>query len=358
MQRIRFIHPRALTCTLCALLLGPLAMAAPTEADKETARSLMDQGDAKAEAKDFAAALKLYQAADDLMGVPTTGLEVARMQAALGQLLEARDTALAVARIAVQPKEPRVFAQARGEAGRLADTLAARIPAVQFNVQGVNIDVPLTVEVDGASVPPSAALLPRKVNPGKHHIQVTAPGYQLASGDVEVVEGKVVDVLLLLQQQTPAAAVVTPPVTAQPAPTPALQQRSQQPTPATRRGLPTLSYVGFGVGAAGMIAGSITGLLTFSKKSSIQSTYCQHTNDCNPSAQDSLNNGHTLATISNVAFGVGIVGIGAGVAAWLAAPSESQSPPAALHKVDSTTAQRLTLTPVIGANKVGVYGTF
>ena len=88
---------------LLAAVTTKFSWAAPTQADRETARTLMDQADAQFEAKSYAEALKLYQAAHDLMGVPTTGLEVAKARAALGQLVEARDMALSVTRIPVQP---------------------------------------------------------------------------------------------------------------------------------------------------------------------------------------------------------------------------------------------------------------
>src|SRR5262249_1001249 len=65
------------------------AYAEPSAADRETARSLMNEGDAKFDAKNYAQALKAYQGAHAIMGLPSTGYAVARTQAALGQLVEA-----------------------------------------------------------------------------------------------------------------------------------------------------------------------------------------------------------------------------------------------------------------------------
>ena len=78
------------------VLYPRIARAEPTAGDKETARSLMDEGDRKFAAKDFKGALDAYQGAHAIMGVPTTGIEVAKAQEALGLLVEARDTLLAV----------------------------------------------------------------------------------------------------------------------------------------------------------------------------------------------------------------------------------------------------------------------
>jgi hypothetical protein len=325
------------------------ALAAPTQADKETARTLMDQGDAQTEAKDYAAALKLYQAAHDLMGVPTTGLEVARTQLALGQLLEARDTALAVTRIPSQKHESRAFTQARHEAQQLADSLSARIPSIQLKITGVAEGVDLTVRVDGADVPQSAARLPRKVNPGKHHIEVIAPGYQSATRDVTVDEGKEVPTEVDLQQAT------TP--TAATAQSPLVGSRSASPAPAPtaaapRRGLPTLSYVGFGVGTAGLLMGSITGIMTMAKTSSIKNDHCGGGNDCDPKAQSEMDSADTLSKLSNIGFGVAIVGVAVGVTAWIAAPAAKPAQTA------TSKDRAVNLTPVVGTRGIGLLGTF
>src|SRR4051794_22145874 len=77
-----------------ALLLGQVgrASAEPTASGKETARGLMTEARDLRDKNDLRGALSRFQAADAIMRVPTTGLEVARTEAALGLLVEARDT--------------------------------------------------------------------------------------------------------------------------------------------------------------------------------------------------------------------------------------------------------------------------
>ena len=72
--------------------------------DRETARTLMQQGRELTAKGDLKEALKRFKGADDIMHVPTTGLEVARTQAPLGLLVEARDT-IARIRPGLQRKE-------------------------------------------------------------------------------------------------------------------------------------------------------------------------------------------------------------------------------------------------------------
>src|SRR5579884_1405121 len=88
---------------LGAALGARSARADPTAADRETARALMDDGRALREKNDLRGALQRFKAADDIMHVPTTALEVARTQIPLGLLVEARDT---IARIRLMPAKP------------------------------------------------------------------------------------------------------------------------------------------------------------------------------------------------------------------------------------------------------------
>ncbi|MEO7109611.1 MAG: hypothetical protein ABI183_04150, partial [Polyangiaceae bacterium] len=118
----------ALTLSTPGFAAGPTPVApstpsGPTAADKDTARALMAQGADLRDKNDLKGALQSFQAADAIMHVPSTSLEVAKTAAALGQLVEARDAALAAARYPVNPGEPKPFVNARKEAQSLGDEL-------------------------------------------------------------------------------------------------------------------------------------------------------------------------------------------------------------------------------------------
>ncbi len=171
-----------------ALLVPSLALAEPSSADKETARNLMKEGDAKFATKDYASALKAYQAAHAIMQVPSTGLPLARAQIERGLLVEARDTLLQVSRHPKDAKEPAAFAKAREDAAELAQKLTTRIPSLVIVVEGAPSSEAV-VAVDGASIPAAALSAPRKVNPGSHTITASAGGFHDASATVNVKEG-------------------------------------------------------------------------------------------------------------------------------------------------------------------------
>ena len=107
-------RPLLRTAVLLALLLGcAVAQAQPSAAQKETARGLMAEGRELRDKGDLPSALTRFNAADALMGVPTTGFEVAATQAQLGKLVEARETLQRVLAIAVSPDDPEPFPEAR-----------------------------------------------------------------------------------------------------------------------------------------------------------------------------------------------------------------------------------------------------
>ncbi|WP_437278073.1 hypothetical protein WME90_43760 [Sorangium sp. So ce375] len=156
---------------------GAALAAEPTAADRETARTLLIDGREKLSAGDAKGALQSFQAAHAIMGVPTTGLDLARAQAALGDLVGARATALGVAASTAAPNEPEAFAYAREEAEKLAEELAGRIPSLFIRVTGLPAGASPKVTVDGVVIPPQALGFARKANPGQHSIDVEAPGH-------------------------------------------------------------------------------------------------------------------------------------------------------------------------------------
>lgn len=332
-------------CCLAAALVGSPASAEMSAADKETARGLMVQGNELYDKGDYAGAIKAIKGAHSIMGVPSTGFALARAYAASGALIEARDLALEVTRMPQKANEPAAFKRARTQAEELAASLASKIPSVQIDLQGVPPNAAAEVRLDDTVVPPNLVGLPRKVNPGKHSLTATAPGFAVSRATVEVREGeqKVVTIVLTAAGQPQAAPVTTttvkPVETAQPA-----------PDAAPRKGPSSLTWIGFGVGAAGLITGTVTGLMTLSKASSAKSQ-CEG-NVCQPSAQSDIDSGKTLGMVSNIGFGVGIAGVAVGVITLLASPKEAPPTPAA------ASGRSLRVVPVVGVGSFGLNGSF
>jgi hypothetical protein len=314
------------------LLLGASpAVAAPSAADRETARGLLDEGDRDVARRDFAGALRAYQGADAIMHVPTTAIEVARTQAELGLLIEARETALGILRMPQQANEPAAFVQARQTGAQLAEALAARIPSVVVAVLGLPATATRHVSVDGDPIPTEAAALPRKVNPGKHTVVVGAPGYTTVTREVTVAERARAAVEVLLEPGTESAP--PPPGVAAPGP-----RRSR-----------ALAYALWGVGGAGIATGTVTGILSITTTSEAN-RFCNAYGVCRPAAQPDINSAMRLAWASDVAFGVGLVGAALGTVFYFTRSGEQPPPP--------TAGLRLTAGPARGGGMVGLKARF
>jgi hypothetical protein len=287
---------------------GPSARAEPTAADRETARSLMDQGFDRRAKGDPKGALKAFEAADALMHVPTTGVEVARSQAALGLLVEARGTALDVSRSTPSPGDPSVFAEARRQATLLAAELERRIPSLALRFTNAGSAAP-SVAIDGAPIPPAAVVAPRRLNPGTHEVVATVDTRQ-KKVDVELAEGETRTLDVAFEPAPPAE--VEPPAPAREAPPPPPPPVAERPRPNA------LAWIGFGVAGAGLAVGSVTGVLAFTNKTAAED-YCLD-NVCSPAAHDDITTSKTMGTVSTIAFAVAVVGAAVGVYGLVTAP--------------------------------------
>lgn len=310
------------TFALLVVLLPAAAWAqeGPTAAEKESARNLMDLGDKKVGAGDFAGALKAFQGADAIMNVPSTKLEVGRAQAALGLLLEARGTMLAIQRLPKTPGEPPVFVEARANARQLADEYAARIPSLTIVVAGAPEGAELTIEVDGVALPTEAIGLPWRVNPGSR--RVTVHNADLGgTATVEVAEREVKQVTVTVST---AGAVAPEPET-------------------SAGGVSPLVYVGFGIGGVGAIVGAITGGISFSQAKSIEEQCGGPV--CTPDRQSDIDGMTTLANVSNAMFAVGAAGVVVGVVGLVLSGDDADESDSAI-------------VPLLGPGFVGVQGRF
>jgi len=308
----------------------------PTAADRETARGLLDEGNTRLAANDLNGALAAFSAADAMMHVPTTGIAVARVQAQLGLLVDARDTALRVARHPVTPNDPPIFADARAAAEELSTQLAPRIPTLRINVTGLGTNVP-RVLVDDVAIPADALLAPRKLNPG-HHTVVVKVDTREARGEIDLVER---------DAKTLTLDVPAPPTDA-PGPSGGAVQGGSPHRPDTvapRKSTSPLVYAGFGVGIVGVVVGSVSGILSLSKAGSLSSSCPEY--ECPPSAHDDLSTARTTGNIATVAFVVAGVGAAVGVVGLFMSGGSA--------KVQASSAR---IEPWIGADRAGVSGRF
>jgi hypothetical protein len=291
-------------------LVAGMAFVIPNEASGQTkteidmARSLMDEGDAKLERGDARGALRSYRAAHTIMNVPTTGIEVARVEAKLGHLVEARKVALDVVRTPVKAQEPKPFREARSDAQLLADALETRIPRITIAIKGVPNTATIELKIDGRILPSEDVREPVPVDPGKHEVVLSVSGGEPESRTITVSEN---------EKRTVTFGDGSP--------------SSDQDKPVQRTS--PLVFVGFGLGGAGLIAGAITGGLSLSRAGEVEKICrdgtCPSQTDLDK-AKPLHDSAYTLANVSNVAFAVGLIGVGLGVTGLLLGGSADKKP--------------------------------
>ena len=140
------------------------------------------------------------------------------------------------------------------------------------------------VTIDGAPVPTAALGVRRAVNPGSLQVRVQAKGFLGQKKTVELREGAEEALTFQLEPdpELQASSLVksTPPAEA--------PVTSHKHTP---------MYVAFGVSAAGLAVGAITGGLALSKNSDL-SAVCNADHDCPSKYQDTIRAYDTFSAIS------------------------------------------------------------
>lgn len=301
---------RALVIALAVVTLATrasVALADPTEDQKQAARGLMRQGYLRRNTRDFAGALASFRAADEIMHVPTTTFELGRAQVDRGLLVEAKQTLAAAARSPELPGDTQAFKDAREYARQLAIELGDRIPSIRVRVDGVPSGSIRSVRVDGIALPPASLGSAIPVDPGRHAVEAKAgegTASITATQEVDIVERESRDIVFVLRAPAPL-----PPV---------IRIRTAPERPIQHEHAAALDYlvwIGFGAAAAGVAIGSIAGLMSIGDKNSVIGL-C-HDNRCPPSTYGELDSASSLATTSDVAFVIAGAGAAVGLVSLL-----------------------------------------
>jgi hypothetical protein len=349
-----------MTATAVATLLAASgASAQVSAADRETARSAMQEGRDLRDKGDLKGALQRFKTADDIMHVPTTSLEVARAQVALGLLVEALDTIAAIHKTTPLADDPAPFKEARTKADELDAQVEGRVPSLAITVTGAAEGETPAISVDGVSLPAALGGVPRKVDPGHHVVTARAASGQ-AKEEVDVAEGEKKDVALVIVAGSGDGTEGDNNAPSEPG---AEGSRNVVHSPGP------LTYGGIVVGGIGLVVGSVTGLMTLSKASTVKSDCTKNKTCTAPDDISALNSGNSLATVSTIGFAVAGAGAVVAVVSLIVGHRAPGSAPASAPPADPDAApageapppapeSRLHVTPWIGVGSAGFVGTF
>lgn len=315
-------------------------------------------------AGDIAAAEALFREARDLLADGKVGeacnkfAESQRLDPSSGTLLNLASchetqgkTATAWAEFLVAAR----MAQAQGQSSR-AEEARRRAAALESSLSYLSITVEeplpnLTVFRDDVRVDEAALRSRIPVDPGTHVIRAAADGYRTWSIEV------------LVEKEGDAKRVTIPKLE------PLLDEGKPQPTRNAPRegkverplanpdpvdtGAPsgdnTLAYVIGGVGVIGVGVGATFGWMAISAYDDAEQMCPTHAG-CSADAMDKRDSANGLATISNVATGLGLVGVGAGVVLLLTSGSGGSD----------SSAHGVRVEPTAGTGAAGamIRGTF
>jgi hypothetical protein len=205
----------------------------------------------------------------------------------------------------------------------------------------------VTVKVDGTALGASALGTAFPVDPGDHAIEAVAPGRKPYRQALQVAsDGSTVSVAIPALEDA-AVAVAAPSAPASTAPS-SPSVAPVAPSDAGRTGgavasgrdTRTLGIILAGAGAVGLGVGGYFGLQTFSQNSTAND-HCP-ADRCDQTGVDAGKGAQTSATVSTIAFGVGLAGVAAG--AYFFFTSRAAGAPAG----------RLRAAPMVGTSGGGL----
>lgn len=269
-------------------------------------REAMKRGDYAAACPRFAESQRLDPAGGTVLNLAECESKMGRLASAWQHYQEAADT--------LPAGDPR-----RDHAKAQAAALDKRLPRLVVRLQP---DAPAGTKVQRDGVEWSSVALGSAlpVDPGRHVITVTSPGHadsrievilsEAERKELSVTAGAVLDTGdkrgLGAQADAPAAST------------------NATRADATSRGSGgrTWAYVAGGVGAAGLVVATISGLMLMSKNKTIDS-HCDADKTCDDAGLDAASGAKGLVPINTVSWVVAVAGIGTGTYLFLTSgPSE------------------------------------
>ncbi len=156
------------------------------DATRSAARTLTEQGLSLFDSRQFEAALDMLSRADDLVRLPTTGLNLARTYAQVGKLVEASEKYLAVTKLELDESVAPAQRKAQGTAAAERAALLPRLASLEIAVEPAAPNAVVTL--DDHPVPKALIGIRRPANPGSHTVVLTLNG-QAITQSVMLTEG-------------------------------------------------------------------------------------------------------------------------------------------------------------------------
>ena len=206
----------------------------------------------------------------------------------------------------------------RDEAQSRLDALAKRMPHLTLRLAPQSPPSAVVV-LDGGPLPPALLGTAIPADPVTHIIVVHAEGHADKTIEVPLSEGEQKEVPLeagpgeaptVIPSATapPSASSAAEPPPSPPPPASSATEASAPPTPPLR----IAGYVIGGVGLAGLVAGSVTGIFALAKRGDVDAHCDTSGKVCDQAGLSAISDARTFATVSTIAFVAGGVAVAAG----------------------------------------------
>lgn len=274
----------------------------------------------------WADAIALFKRAETLLHAPPHLLYMARAYVKLGRLVEAREAYQRILHEELSASAPKAFVDAKAAASVEEKGLAARLATLTIVVEEPPAGAKaIVVTMDGAEVARPLVGVAHPVDPGAHKVSAKAEGWSAAEVAVKLADGETQTITLKLSHPEPIVATA-PTATPETPETPAAD--SAAPAPSSHSALRTAGWISLGVGVVGLAAGTFFVVKNRQKRSDAAAlcpgTVCPAANRPAMSALD--DDADSAATFSWVGYGIGAAGLVAGAAMlFFSRPSAEKS---------------------------------
>jgi hypothetical protein len=202
---------------------------------------------------------------------------LARSRVKLGKYVEALEDYQKIIHDELPPNASDAFVDAQRSAVSEGKALEGKLAWLTVTAAGQPDD--LTVTLDGASLPSAAIGARRPMNPGAHELRATADGHAPFESAFTLSEGMARSIRIVLEPRTEKEA----------------QEQEQAQGPWL-----TVGIVAMSVGAAGLIAGAITGGIAVGQESELEDTCID--GRCDAEQYGTLDSYRAMSTVSTVCF--------------------------------------------------------
>jgi hypothetical protein len=346
--------------------VAPVARAEedPSAAETAAARALAVDGMKLAKAGQCREAVDKLERAEKLRHSPIVLARLGECYVNIGKLVQGTE---ALRKFLREPLPP----DANATLKEAYDHAQAVIQETKGNIAGLTIAVTgaekgkVTLTVDGVEVPSTLVGVEMPVDPGEHVIEVSGAAYLKSSARAKLAPGEKQSISIDVKPDPDAAKQKSEEPAGPRAPASALPP-SENRAPATTVNMTApppqessgnskaLAYVSYGVGALGIGAGILFGRSAMQDKDQLEAQCPGKV--CPPDQEDRLNSAKTKGLVSTIGFGVGAAGAVLGTVLLVTSSGSSSSSSAASSA--PPTALRLRPRAAVGLGSVQVGADF